>query len=216
MPAGFLRHVEAVLRGEGAGLASAAAAVAWGGAVYGTVMGCYGGLAGERVGQVAYSGLKVPLLLAATTVLALPSFFVLNTLLGLRGDFPAALRALVGAQGAVAVVLACLAPYTALWYACTAGYHEALLFNGAMFAVASAAAQWVLRRRYAPLIARDRRHAAMLRVWFLVYCFVGIQMAWVLRPFVGFPGTWPTFFREGAWGNAYVIVLEMLWRAISR
>ena len=82
-----------------------------------------------------------------------------------------------------------------------------------MFATASLAGQWVLRRRYAPLIAIDRRHRTMLYLWVCVYAFVGIQMGWVLRPFIGDPGTSTTFFREAAWGNAYVIVWEMVWRA---
>lgn len=208
----MLRHVEGVLRGDG--LLASVLAAAWGGAAYGAVMGGFGGLSGERAAQVAYSAAKVPVLLAATTILALPSFYVLNALLGLRADFPAALRAVVGAQGAVGVVLASLAPYTAVWYASTADYAEAIVFNGVMFAVASWAAQRALRRRYAQLIARDPRHRAVMRAWLFVYAFVGIQMGWVLRPFVGAPDARPTFFREGAWGNAYVEVAETVWQVV--
>jgi hypothetical protein len=35
-------------------------------------------------------------------------------------------------------------------------------------------------------------------------------MAWVLRPFVGDPNQPTHFFREGAWGNAYVEVARMI------
>jgi hypothetical protein len=42
----------------------------------------------------------------------------------------------------------------------------------------------------------------------LIYAFVGIQMGWVLRPFIGQPGVPTTFFRPGAWGNAYVELWE--------
>jgi hypothetical protein len=191
------------------------AVVAIGGAAYGGVMGCFGGFAGDRPLQVVFSAVKVPLLIAVTTALAMPSFFVMNTLLGLRDDFAEAARAVAVTQSAVAVVLACLAPYTALWYLSTADYHEASAFNALMFAVASVAAQWVLRRRYARLIARNRRHRAMLWGWLGVYAFVGIQMGWVLRPFIGQPGVPVTFFRDETWGNAYVVVLETLWRALK-
>ena len=216
-----LRHIELVLGhdqlfGASVHLRNSLFAVAWGGAVYGTVMGMFGGLTQERWVQVVYSGLKVPLLVAATTLLTLPSFFVLNSLAGLRADFAAVLRAVLGTQGAVAVVLACLAPYTAVWYLSTTAYHEAIVFNGVMFAVASAAAQWVLRRRYAPLIAKNPRHRILLRTWLVVYCFVGIQMGWILRPFIGQPGVRPTFFREETWGNAYVIVADMVWKQFTR
>jgi len=44
----------------------------------------------------------------------------------------------------------------------------------------------------------------------LAYAFVGIQMAWLLRPFVGAPNTPVRFFREEAWGNAYVVVVKLL------
>ena len=55
---------------------------------YGGVMGTYGGFGGPRMWQVVYSAVKVPFLLFTTFVLSLPSFFVINTLLGLRADFP--------------------------------------------------------------------------------------------------------------------------------
>ena len=166
-------------------------------------------------GLLTSSAAKVPLLILVTTVLALPSFFVVNTLLGLRDDFPGAARAVAATQAAVAVVLASLAPYTALWYASTRDYHEATLFNALMFGVASLSAQWVLRRRYAPLIARDRRHRWVMWGWLGAYAFVGIQMGWVLRPFIGQPGKPVTFFRADTWGNAYVIVAEAAWQALT-
>ena len=180
------------------------------GLFYGAVMGTFGGVRGERALQLLYSGLKVPLLLLVTFALSLPSFFVLNTLLGVRNDFARALRALVATQAVLTIVLASLAPFTALWYASTAAYRPAILFNAAMFAVASFAAQGLLRRWYAPLVARNPRHRLLLRTWIVIYAFVGVQMAWVLRPFVGDPNQPTRFFRQGAWGNAYVEVARMV------
>ncbi|HEX4610294.1 MAG TPA: hypothetical protein VH092_19040 [Urbifossiella sp.] len=211
----LLGWVDRVLRGGTARAWPGLAAVAVGGAAYGAVMGAFGGFGGDRAWQVAFSAAKVPFLIVVTTALAMPSFFVLNTLLGLRADFPDVVRAVSATQAAVAVVLAGLAPYTAVWYASTRDYHEATAFNTAMFGVASLAAQWVLRRRYAPLIARDPRHRRMLWAWLGVYAFVGVQMGWVLRPFIGQPGRPVTFFRSDTWGNAYVILAETLWQAVS-
>ena len=191
------------------------------GAAYGAVMGSYGGwgsfigLRSERGLQILISATKVPLLLLATFALALPSFFVLNTLLGVRRDFGAVLRALVGAQAALTIVLVALAPYTAFWYASFTDYQSAILFNGVMFAVASLGGQWHLRRAYRPLIERSPRHRVLLRGWLVLYVFVGIQMAWVLRPFIGDPAAPAQFFRAGAWGNAYVVVARLIWGAIT-
>jgi len=55
----------------------------------------------------------------------------------------------------------------------------------------------------------------MRRLWVFLYAFVGIQMGWVLRPFIGDPGQRPTFLRSESWGNAYVIVMDTFWRTIT-
>lgn len=216
-------RIDGLLRGEDAAnrqptgrtFAEWTAILVFAGLGYGAVMGAFGGFTGERLAQVLYSALKVPFLLAVTFGVSLPSFFVLNTLLGVRDDFRQVLAALVATQAALTLVLLTLAPFTALWYASAGNYDHALLFNGLMFAVASFTAQWVLRRRYQPIMRRNRRHRGLLRVWLVIYVFVGIQMAWVLRPFVGHPDLPVQFFRREAWGNAYEFIALMIWRNLG-
>ena len=179
------------------------------GAFYGAMMGTfYIPDESPRLLQSLYSALKVPMLLLLTFMLALPSFYVLNMLLGLAGDFAEALRALLATQAGLTVVLASLAPFTIVFYASTTNYDAVVLFNALMFGTASLAGQRLLKRFYAPLIARDARHRRMVRVWIFLYAFVGIQMGWVLRPFIGDPEKQTAFFREGAWGNAYIEVWD--------
>ena len=186
------------------------------GLCYGAVMGTFGGITGERLLQVAYSAVKVPLLLLATFVLSLPSFYVLNTLFGVAEDFADALRALLATQAGLTIILAAFAPFTALWYASSDHYRMAVLFNALMFGLASLGAQVLLRRLYRPLIERDVRHRVLVRIWLIVYAFVGIQMGWLLRPFVGHPGMATGFFREDTWGNAYVKLVEMVMEVVGR
>jgi chromate transport protein ChrA len=181
---------------------------------YGACMGMFG-LGHDRELQILYSATKVPILLLATFVIALPSFFVMNTLLGVRGDFPEAVRAHLQAQAAITIVLICLAPLTLMWYLSTDRYHLSILFNAAMFGIASAAGQVVLSRLYRPLIARNPRHRTLLRAWLCIYAFVGIQMGWVLRPFIGQPGSPTRYFRDGAWGNAYVELFGIVRAALN-
>jgi hypothetical protein len=185
------------------------------GMFYGGVMGTYGGFGGARMWQVVYSAVKVPFLLFSTFLLSLPSFFVVNTLLGLRADFPRVVRALLSTQAGLTIILSALAPYTAFWYVCGSRYQSAILFNGLMFAVASMSAQWMLRRSYEPLVESNPKHRWMLRAWLVIYVFVGIQMGWVLRPFIGDPAAPVQFFREGSWSNAYEVVIQMIWNVMS-
>ncbi len=220
--AGLFRLADSVLRGESSRIGVGptarmpvpfvlAALIVCFGMLYGGVMGTYGGIDDLRILQVVYSAVKVPFLLMATFALSLPSFFVVNTLLGLRSDFGRVVRALMATQAGLTVILSALAPFTAFWYVSGSEYQAAILFNGVMFALASFSAQWMLRRDYLPLIEKDPKHRWMLRVWIAIYVFVGIQMGWVLRPFIGDPRIPVQFFRENSWSNAYEIVIQMIW-----
>jgi hypothetical protein len=186
------------------------------GLLYGAAMGTFRAIALQQQWalQILYSAIKVPLLLLATFLISLPSFFVLNSLLGLRSDFASAVRSLIAAQAGLAIVLASLAPFTLAWYASSANYQQGLLFNGAMFAVASFAAQRLVRGYYRPLITADRRHAQLLWCWLGVYTAVAIQMAWLLRPFIGSPGRPVQFLRDNPWDNAYEYVAKMVWNTL--
>jgi hypothetical protein len=185
------------------------------GMLYGIAMGSFGGLSGDRGLQIVYSAVKVPLLLLATFAIGLPSFFVVNTLFGLRRDFVEALRALVAAQAGMSIVLASLAPFTLFWYVSVSDYEGAILFNGVMFAIASFAGQKLLWDYYRPLILRNARHRRMLWTWLAMYVFIGIQMGMVLRPFVGVPSRPVQFFRAGAWENAYEVVAMLIYNALK-
>ena len=176
--------------------------------LYGVVMGTFSGVWDGRTLQLFYSAVKVPLLLLVTGGIALPSFFVLNVLAGAASDFREVMRAQVAAQAGMSVVLISMAPLTFFWYASSNGYASAILVNAACFGVASLSGQALLRRYYRPLEARRPVHRLLRRTWIFIYAFVGIQMVWVLRPFIGQPGSAEQFFREGAWGNAYVEVLK--------
>lgn len=161
-----------------------------------------------RALQAFYSGCKVPLLLACATLVCLPNFFVVNTFLGLREDFDAALRAILSAQATVAIALCAMAPLILTVYASSDNYRFAVFMNGVFFAIATLAGQRTLIRHYAPLVRANRRHRVCMLTWILLYVFVSIQLAWVLRPFIGDPGSPSTFLRADAWSNAYVVIVR--------
>ena len=55
-----------------------------------------------------------------------------------------------------------------------------------------------------------RQAVRILQVWILVFGFVGTQMAWSLRPFIGNPGQSFEIIRADQSGNIYFSV----WRSI--
>ncbi len=230
---GRLAPVELLLRSRGRFSASSRR-VPWNqlvliilatGSIYGFAMGSFSGLTAlwgqsvvepeRRILQAIYSALKVPALLAITSAICLPSFFVLNTLLGLRDDFSAAMRAILTAQGTLAITLASLAPLILLLYCSTERYTVASISNGLMFFVATLAAQVMMRRHYRHLIARNPRHRVTLLVWLILYVFVATQAAWMFRPFIGDPQLEVAFVRADDWGNCYVKIFEAVTRFTS-
>ena len=213
----FFRQVDALLRGENE--SSSWRHSLWYcvffGLLYGAAMGCFGGLGAQRWAQIAFSACKVPLLLIVSFGFALPPFFVINTLLGGREEFAKALSAILEAQAALSMVLLSLAPLTLGFYISFSSYEAAVLFNFLIFAIASFSAQIIMRRRYRILIARRPIHRRLMWAWLACYGFVGVQMGWVLRPFIGAPNAPTHFFRAGGWGNVYEVLFAMLWRILS-
>jgi hypothetical protein len=183
---------------------------------YGLAIGTFRVQFGSGWLQPVYSAIKTPLLLIATTALCLPAFFVVNTVLGLRERFGPALRAILGGQAALAIVLASFSPLLLVFYlgqpsSPTGGtYRAAHLANIAAFLAAALVGQVVTRRGYRPLILENPRHRVTLLIWFALYAFVGIQMGWMLRPFIGHPASPVTFFRQEPFTNAYEVVLRIL------
>ena len=201
-----------------------ASAVVACGVLYGIVMGSYAMVAGhrsllEQLPQMLYSATKVPLLLAVTVSVSLPSFFVMNSLLGLRDDFHEAVRAVIAAQAGMTIVLLSLAPLTMFVYVALVpnqgAYRLAVLFNAMTFGFSSISAQLLLRRYYIPLFNKDRRHRTMVTIWIFLYAFVGIQCAYIMRPFIGDPSSAPSWFRADSFQNAYVKVFRLIVGALQ-
>jgi hypothetical protein len=209
-----LLEIDALLRARGRYAVSASeipwrrliAMAAFGSFTYGLAMGLFD----VRLIQSLYAGVKVPLLLAVATLICLPNYYAINAVLGLAADFPVAIRGVLAAQATLALTLASLAPFILLIYASSNSYHFVMACNGVLFAIATGSGQLRLLAHYRPLIARNPRHRIALAGWLALYVFVAIQTAWVFRPYVGFSGAPTTFFREGAWDNAYVVLARDL------
>lgn len=183
--------------------------VAFAGLLFGAAMGSFDLSDAERLKMPLYAGIKSPLLVLATTLICLPGFFVLSTVLGLRRDFAAAFGSILAGQAAQMLALASLAPVLLFAYACGITHVQALAACAATFTIATGMGYMVLWRRYRPLLAQTRRHRVMLVFWVVMYVFVGIQMGWMLRPFVGTPGMTVSFVRQEPFSNAYVAVAKI-------
>jgi hypothetical protein len=172
------------------------------GGLAGLMMGSYAG----RIEQCLLSAVKVPMLLLLSAATCLPAFMTIHAMLGLRHDMQALLRAVLATMAAFAVTLASVGPVLLLVYYSVRDYSVARLASGAVFALACVPAQAVFAEHFRPLVAKQQQHGFALKTWLVLYVFVTFQLAWLLRPFVGAPELPVRWFREDAFGNAYVEV----------
>jgi hypothetical protein len=183
--------------------------------VYGLAMGSASVDTLARIPFMLIAAIKTPMLLLVTTAVCTPAYCTLLLVVGLRQDARAALRALCEAQAVAAVTLAAFSPLVLVAYSALNDHNARILANVALFALAAVCAQKAARERFAPLLAQSRRHAVLLALWLIAYAFVGVQLGWTLRPFLGSPGTEPRFFREAAFTNAYVELWQIAGRAFT-
>ena len=116
-----------------------------------------------------------------------------------------------------ALVLAATAPLFAFLAINTSDGYVLTVADGLLFLLAVAAAQIVLRRRYQPLLERNPKHRITLASWAVLYAFFAIQLAWVLRPFLGTEGFAVEFLRDTAFGqNAYVVLVDHIVQLFAR
>ena len=83
----------------------------------------------------------------------------------------------------------------------------------AVFTLAALAAQIIVLRYDHELSRRHRYDRIMLHLWFALCAFVGAQMGWALRPFLGAPNALVSFFRQEPFTNAYVVVGRLVFGA---
>ena len=179
------------------------------GALYGAIMAGHAGVSGDRWLMVLYGAIKVPILFGATMLAAVPGFYVIHLLFGVGPDFPRVWRALIDYQVIVALFLFGLAPVTLLLDVSMTGYRTLLGWSVIVFALAAWRARLALVDCYRDLVKRNPIHRVLRNFWFFIYAFVGIQMGWVLRPFVGHPDLPAQFFRDDV-RNAYVRIVDVL------
>jgi hypothetical protein len=190
----------ALLRGPAADLPVARVLLLSGAssAAFGAAIGAY---TGGR--QILYAAVKMPLYFLATLAL---SFAAMHLFAArerrMRETFSAALEAVA----VTTLVLGALAPVVLLAaLSCPPRRYAALvLFLVACVAAGGAAAVARLHGRL--------RRPALTAAWIALYQFVGAQMAWLLKPWVGYSGLDDRFLplRENLRGNFYESVFRIL------
>ncbi|TET32799.1 MAG: hypothetical protein E3J72_18825 [Planctomycetota bacterium] len=178
--------------------------------LFGAATGCY--VAGH---QIWITGLKVPLLFLSTLAICAPSMYILSLLIGARLSFMQALTVALTTIAVTSLVMVGWAPVMFVFARTLMPReypHYLFLLLLALVSVGSGAiiSIWHLARGFTEMGVAANVRWRVIVVWLLLYQFVGSQMTWLLRPFVGSSADTVRF--EGNFYEAIPIIVESFFK----
>ena len=177
-------------------------------ALYGAAAGAYAGPA-----QAIAAAVKLPLLFLGTLAICFPGFFVIQVLVGSRLRLAQVLTLVLGALSLSAILLAAVVPITAFFLLTGANYYFLTLLHVLIVLGAGLVGMAVLHEGLAFACEKrgvyPKKAMTIMKVWAVLFAFVGIQMAWNLQPFVGDRGRPFQLFRHNE-GNFYTAIVYSL------
>jgi hypothetical protein len=153
--------------------------------------GLYGGVAGAYSGplQAVAAAAKLPFLFLATFAVCFPAFYVVQVLVGSRLRLLQVVVLVTSALALTSVVLAAFVPVPAFFLITGANYYFQHLLHIVVVAAAGLFGMYALHDGLTTICERrgvyPRKAITIMRLWAVLFGFVGIQMAWNLRPFLG-------------------------------
>lgn len=177
-------------------------------ALYGAVMGST-----HSLWQALSSGAKLPILFLATLIVCSPTLYFFNLIFGSNQSLAQNFALILAAITVTAVLLLSFAPILLFFLLTTSSYQFFKLLNVGIFAVTGIIGVLFLGQGMRIVSSGGKEGAGtrrnVVRLWVLVYAFVGSQMAWTLRPFIGAPSMKFELFRQLG-GNFYANVFASI------
>lgn len=171
-------------------------------------LGLYGAVMGSThsLWQTLSSAAKLPVLFLATLFVCAPSLYFFNLLFGSNQSLSQNITLILTAITVTAVLLLGFAPITLFFLLTTSDYQFFKLLNVAIFAISGLMGIVFLYQGMKVVSSEEHEGAGARRwvlvIWMFVYAFVGSQMAWTIRPFIGAPLVPFELFRQLG-GNFY-------------
>jgi hypothetical protein len=174
-------------------------------ALYGAVLGSTSSL-----WQTLSSAAKLPMLFLATLIVCAPTLYFFNLIFGSNQSLSQNIAIMLTAITVTAVILLSFAPIVLFFLLTSSNYQFFKLLNVGVFSVAGIIGVLFLGQGMRLVSQSGGEGGAarliVVRLWILVYAFVGSQVAWTLRPFIGAPSMQFELFRQLG-GNFYTDII---------
>lgn len=182
--------------------------------VYGIVMGSYNGVA-----QAFSSGIKLVFLIFLTLVICFPSFYIVQILLGSKMKLRQLIIILLGGFVMLTTILVAFAPIALFFQLSNSPYSFLQLLHFFVFVFAGV---WSMRTVVETLkMSCEKKNIypkigiTIFRLWLFIMAFVGIQLSWNLRPFIGSKDIPFGIFRENTQSNIYSVLIGAVGKLIN-
>lgn len=174
--------------------------------LYGVVMGSYNGFL-----QSLVSGFKVPVLLFMALFICFPAFYVIQYMLGSRMEFRQMITMVLSGFIVLTTIMLSFSPIVIFFMITGNNYSFLKLLHVAIFAFSGVFGMRTMiealkfsceKKNVYPKIGLK-----IFKFWVIVFAFVGMQLAWNLRPFLGDKYQEFELFRARE-GNFYLAVIQ--------
>ena len=174
-------------------------------ASYGTLLGST-----HSGAQMVSTAIKTPLLFLVTLLICAPTLYIINLLFGFNLTFSQSVSLVLMDITITATLLLSFAPVTLLFVLTVPETYASFVFlNFIFYSFASAIGGGFLYQAVKQIATSPKLPTKpLLFVWFIVYGFVGTQLAWRLRPFIGHPNEPFVLFRHLE-GDVYTSIFEL-------
>lgn len=177
---------------------------------YGLIMGSYSGFL-----QALTAGVKVPVLFLLSLLVCFPALFILQFILGSKMKLAQMTTIILSGFVLTGAILVSFTPIVLLFVLTAGNYHFLQLLHVAVFVLAGVFGMKTvldaLKFSCEQKNVYPRTGVVVFRFWVVILAFVGIQLAWNLRPFLADKTEPYALFRKYE-GNFYTAVLYSIER----
>ncbi len=172
---------------------------------YGVIMGSYNGAL-----QALSTGLKLWLLIMLTLIICFPSFYIVQLILGSRIKIGQLITILLAGFIMLSVTMLAFAPIVLFFQLSGDNYHFLQLLHVFVFAFSGIFGMKVVLDALTTIFEGQNIYPKsgllVFKIWVVIFAFVGIQLSWNMRPFIGSKNIPFQIFRTETRGNFYSTV----------
>ncbi|MBN2416122.1 actin-binding WH2 domain-containing protein [bacterium] len=176
--------------------------------IYGAVMGIY-----NSPLQAVASGLKMPVLFILDMLICLPAFFMIQYILGSRLSLSQMMAIVLSGFVLTTAILVSFSPIVIFFLLTGSNYdflkllHVAIFIFSGIFGMRTIieALQYSCETKN----VYPKTGVKIFRFWIIILAFVGMQLSWLLRPFIGSKDEPFELFRNRS-GNFYQAVFRSI------